>query len=136
MSKTSVRLSVVGLLLIPLVMPLLGQRPIAGDVPPVNNLPNPFEQIDSWGTLPEGRSWGSVPAVNIDPDGRSLWVLERCGTKSWQSGSLSSCAGQTLPPLMKFDTRSGKMLHAIGSGLFVFPHALGVDGDGNLWVAD
>ncbi len=108
----------------------------AQDVEPVNHLPNPYETVRNWGSLPDGRAWGSVPAVEIDPDGRSLWVLDRCGTQSWQSAGLSSCAGQTLPPVMKFDTRTGELLEAFGSGLFVFPHALHVDREGNVWVAD
>jgi len=126
-----------------LMLPLLlavgrvgAQSPDEAGVGPVNNLANPYEEVDGWGELPEGRSWGSVPAVSIDPDGRSLWVLDRCGTKSWQSAGISSCAGQKLPPVMKFDTRTGKMLLAFGSRMFVFPHAMGVDAQGNVWVAD
>ena len=108
----------------------------AQEVRPVNNLPNPYETVRNWGSLPDGRAWGSVPAVQIDPDGRSLWVLDRCGTLSWQSSGISSCAGQNLPPVMKFDTRTGEFLEAFGSGMFVFPHALHVDREGNVWVAD
>ncbi|HET9948870.1 MAG TPA: peptidyl-alpha-hydroxyglycine alpha-amidating lyase family protein [Longimicrobiales bacterium] len=108
----------------------------AQEVEPVNHLPNPYETVMGWGKLPPGREWGSVPAVQIDPDGRSLWVLDRCGTKSWQSVGPSSCAGQDLPPVMKLDTRTGELLLAFGAGLFVFPHALHVDPAGNVWVAD
>jgi sugar lactone lactonase YvrE len=111
--------------------PLHGQQ-----VEPVNHLPNPYETVMSWGELPDGRAWGSVPAVQIDPDGRSLWVLDRCGTRSWQSAGVSSCAGQDLPPVMQFDTSSGRLLQAFGSGLFVFPHALHVDPSGNVWIAE
>lgn len=110
---------------------VLGQQ-----IEPVNHLPNPFETVRDWGSLPDGREWGSVPAVHIDPDGRSLWVLDRCGTLSWQSVGPGSCAGQELPPVMKLDTRTGEPLDAFGSGLFVFPHAMHVDPEGNVWVAD
>jgi len=108
----------------------------AQQVEPVNYLPNPYETVRDWGTLPDGREWGSVPAVQIDPDGRSLWVLDRCGTRSWQSAGISSCAGQALPPVMKLDTRTAEVLLAFGSGMFVFPHAMHVDPEGNVWVAD
>jgi sugar lactone lactonase YvrE len=108
----------------------------AQQIEPVNFLPNPYETVRDWGELPDGRIWGSVPAVQIDPDGRSLWVLDRCGTQSWQSAGISSCAGQNLAPVMKFDTRTGELLHAFGAGIFVFPHALHVDPEGNVWVAD
>jgi sugar lactone lactonase YvrE len=108
----------------------------AQNVEPVNHLPNPYETVRDWGALPDGRAWGSVPAVHIDPDGRTLWVLDRCGTRSWQSVGVSSCAGQGLPPVMRLDTSTGELLEAFGTGLFVFPHALHVDPEGNVWVAD
>jgi sugar lactone lactonase YvrE len=108
----------------------------AQGVEPVNHLPNPYETVLDWGVLPDGREWGSVPAVHIDPDGRTLWVMDRCGTLSWQSVGVSSCAGQALPPVMRFDTETGEMLDAFGGGLFVFPHAMHVDAEGNVWVAD
>src|SRR6266550_6376353 len=37
-----------------------------------NDLPNPYRPGVSWGQLPEGRKWGSVASVTIDPDGK-LW---------------------------------------------------------------
>ena len=56
-----------------------------GDVQPTNNQPNPYRTIASYFKLPDGREWGSTSAVEIDKDGRSIWVAERCGT--------NSCAG-------------------------------------------
>ncbi len=49
--------------------------------------PNPYRTIENWAKLPEGRTWGSTAAVDIDRDGKSVWVAERCGA--------NSCAGQT-----------------------------------------
>ena len=46
---------------------------------PTNSLPNPYRSIDNWAQLPEGRNWGSTSAVDIDVDGTSVWVGERCG---------------------------------------------------------
>ena len=40
--------------------------PEHADVEPVNHLPNPYETVRNWGTLPNGRTWGSVSAVNVD----------------------------------------------------------------------
>jgi len=96
-------------------------------VEPVNNLPNPYETIRNWGNLPAGRTWGGVTAVQVDPDGKSLWVAERCGG--------ASCAGSNVPVVLKFD-ESGKLVKSFGAGLFVFPHGLHVDRDGNVWVTD
>ena len=33
------------------------------NVTPINNLPNPYETRRDWGTLPDGREWGSVSAL-------------------------------------------------------------------------
>ena len=93
---------------------------------PINDLPNPYSSIDGWGKLPDGREWGSTAGVDIDPDG-SLWAIDRCGG--------NSCAGSDLDPIVKFDA-AGNVTAAIGGGLFLFPHGLHVDSDGNVWVTD
>ena len=106
----------------------------SGAVTPVNDLPNPYEAVRNWGTLPEGRIWGSTGAVNVDRDGTSIWAIERCGSHSWQAAG-GSCAGSDLPAVLKFDA-SGKLVRSFGGGIFIFPHGLHVDRDGNVWVAD
>ena len=94
---------------------------------PTNTLPNPYRSIENWAKLPPGRTWGSTAGVWIDPDGTSIWVAERCGA--------NSCAGSNLDPVLKFDA-SGKLVKSFGAGLFVFPHGIHVDRDGNVWVTD
>ena len=97
------------------------------DVRPVNDLPNPYETTRNWGTMPEGRTWGSTAGIDVDPDGKSIWALDRCGA--------NSCAGSSLPVVLKFDS-SGKLLRSFGAGIFIFPHGIHVDRDGNVWVTD
>ena len=46
------------------------------------SLPNPYRVIENYFKLPEGRTIGSTPAIDIDRDGRSIWVFERCGRAS------------------------------------------------------
>ena len=46
---------------------------------PINHLPNPYETVRDFGTLPDGRTWGSVSALNVDIDGVHIWVADRCG---------------------------------------------------------
>ena len=94
---------------------------------PVNDRPNPYKTIENWARMPEGRTWGSTSAVDIDKDGTSIWVAERCGT--------NSCLNSTLDPVMKFDA-TGKMVASFGAGMMVFPHGIHVDTDGNIWVTD
>jgi len=114
---------------------VFAQSGLAQEIDPVNHLPNPYETVRDWGSLPEGEVWGSVPGLQIDPDGYSLWVMDRCRTHSWQPG-VHSCAGRDLPPIMKFDTRTGERVLAFGEDEFVFPHAIHVDFEGNVWIAE
>ena len=94
---------------------------------PTNSLPNPYRSVENWAKMPEGRTWGSTAGVWIDPDGASVWVAERCGA--------NSCAGSNLAPVLKFDA-SGNLVKSFGAGMFVFPHGIFVDRDGNVWVTD
>jgi len=40
-----------------------------------------------------------------------------------------------VPPILKFDS-SGNLVKSFGAGMFIFPHKIYMDRDGNLWVAD
>jgi DNA-binding beta-propeller fold protein YncE len=111
-----------------------------GDLQPTNDLPNPYQTLAPWGDLPEGRTWGALNAVAIDNDGESVWVANRCGANpdippGESPFAYDSCAGSTVAPIMKFDS-SGKLLKSFGAGMFVFPHKIYVDADGNVWVVD
>jgi len=107
---------------------LLGSAVVAQDaVTPTNDLPNPYQTVANSLKLPNGRTWGSTSAVEIDKDGKSIWVAERCGA--------NTCAGSTLDPILKFDA-SGNLVKSFGSGMFIFPHGVLVDRDGNVWVTD
>jgi streptogramin lyase len=96
------------------------------DAPP-NSQPNPYRTIENWGKLPEGRTWGSTSAVAHDREG-NIWVAERCGA--------NSCAGKAdVAPILKFDA-AGNLLKSFGAGMFIFPHAILIDRQGNIWVTD
>ena len=94
--------------------------------PPPNDLPNPYMTVTGWAKLPDGRRWGSTAGVSVAPDGH-VWAYDRCGA--------NSCADSPLDPIVEFDS-SGKALRHFGAGLFVQPHGLSVDRDGNVWVTD
>jgi DNA-binding beta-propeller fold protein YncE len=100
---------------------------VAQPTAPLNALPNPYRSIENWARMPDGRTWGSSAGVYVDPTGTSVWVAERCGA--------NSCAGSDLAPILRFDM-SGRLLKAFGAGMFVFPHGIFVDQDGNVWVTD
>jgi sugar lactone lactonase YvrE len=97
-------------------------------VQPINDLPNPYRTVENFFQLPAGRQWGATSAVDIDRDGRSIWVAERCGGNS-------SCLVNNVDPILKFDA-SGKLVTSFGRGMIVSPHGIHVDRDGNIWVTD
>jgi DNA-binding beta-propeller fold protein YncE len=92
-----------------------------------NDYPNPYRTVEGWAKMPAGRTWGSTSSVDIDKDGVSVWVGERCGS--------NSCLNSTLDPVLKFDS-TGKLVASFGSGLVIFPHGITVDRDGNVWIVD
>jgi sugar lactone lactonase YvrE len=69
---------------------------------------------------------GSTSSVFVAPGGH-VWVAERCG--------VNNCAGSNLAPVLEFDS-SGKLLKSFGAGMFLFPHSILLDKDGNLWISD
>jgi streptogramin lyase len=102
---------------------------LAAQSAPVNDAPNPYRTVENWAQLPEGRMWGSLSAVEIDKDGKSIWVAERCG------GNSACLESPTVDPILKFDA-AGKLVKSFGAGLLVSPHGIFVDRDGNVWVTD
>jgi DNA-binding beta-propeller fold protein YncE len=109
------------------ILVALGVTVFAQNTSQNNSQPNPYRTIENWAKLPDGRNWGSTSAVDIDRDGRSVWVAERCGA--------NSCAGKSDDPILHFDA-SGKLVKSFGSGMFLFPHGIAVDKDGNVWITD
>lgn len=101
-----------------------GVRAQASAVP--NSQPNPYRTVEHWFTLPEGRTMGSTSAVWVVPSGH-IWVAERCG--------VNSCANSNLAPVFEFDA-GGKLLKSWGESMFVFPHGIWIEKDGNVWLTD
>src|SRR5262249_25083089 len=92
-----------------------------------NAAPNSYRAVENGEKLAEGRGWGQAIGVDIDRDGTSVWVFDRCGAKTWE--------GSNIPPIQKFDA-SGKLVTSFGAGMINWPHGLFADRDGNVWVTD
>jgi sugar lactone lactonase YvrE len=92
-----------------------------------NDPPNPYRAVEGWVKLPDERKWGQTISIDVDPDGKSIWVFERCGG--------TTCDGSDIAPILKID-ESGKVVKSFGAGMFIFPHGLHLDRDGNVWVTD
>jgi DNA-binding beta-propeller fold protein YncE len=107
---------------------LSGERGYAQSEGDPNAAPNPYRLDEGWAKLPEGRKWGAAVGVDIDRDGKSVWVFDRCATAD-------DCSGSKLAPIQKFDA-AGKLVTSFGAGMFNYPHGLYVDRDNNIWVSD
>jgi DNA-binding beta-propeller fold protein YncE len=100
-------------------------------VTPVNAGANPYRVIRDWAQLTtSARPWGGSNGVAIDRDGRTVWAVDRCS-----AGTTPGCLGSPFNPVHHFDA-DGKEIRSFGAGLFVWPHGIHVDRDGNVWVAD
>jgi sugar lactone lactonase YvrE len=108
-----------------------GGTPQTDQQPPINSGANPYRVIRDWAQLTlENRPWGGSNGVAIDKDGKTVWAVDRCSP-----GTTPGCLGSTANPVHHFD-EAGREIRSFGSGLFVWPHGIHVDRDGNVWVAD
>ena len=105
-----------------------GERTAAQTPADPNVAPNTYRVDEGWAKLPPGRKWGAAIGVDIDRDGKSVWVFDRCATAD-------DCSTSNLAPIQKFDA-SGKLVASFGGGMFIYPHGLFIDRDGNVWVSD
>jgi len=99
----------------------------AQSLQPRPDVPTPYRTIERWITMPAGRTMGSTSAIEVERDGRSVWVADRCGGASRMDSALA--------PILKFDP-SGTLTASVGAGLFLVPHGIYVDRNGNIWVTD
>ena len=108
-----------------------GGTPQNINLPPVNSGANPYKVIRDWAKLDkEGRPWGGSNGVAIDRDGKTVWATDRCSP-----GFIPGCLGHKGNPVHHFDAE-GRELISFGGGMFVWPHGIHVDRDGNVWVTD
>jgi len=96
--------------------------------------PNPNVTI-AWGTLPEGREWGSTAGVDIDPTDGNVVAYERCGAGNFGAGVPINCDTNSVDPIFKFD-HEGNIIKNFGAGIFMTPHGIHADTEGNIWVTD
>jgi sugar lactone lactonase YvrE len=77
----------------------------------------PYRLVPNWGVLPDGATWGEVPGMAIDADGR-IFAFHR-----------------SPRPIVELDA-SGRVLKQWGDEMFAWPHGMRVDRFGYLWITD
>src|SRR5262245_26674758 len=78
---------------------------------------NPYRLPEGCPQLPTGMKFGAVISADTDAKG-NVWVFHRSD-----------------PTILQFDS-SGKLLKSFGTNMFVQPHGMAIDREGNLWVTD
>ncbi len=96
--------------------------------------PNPYRVVEDWARLPDGRTMGAVGKVVIDPDGEHIWAVIRCDATAPERFG-NECLDSDLDPILQFD-QEGNVVQSFGGGLFIWPHGIDVDREGNVWVTD
>lgn len=100
---------------------------------PAQSLPNPYRLVENWARMPDGREIGAVGDVATDPTGEYIWAVLRCDAGPEVFGW--ECLDSGLDTVFKFN-QNGTVAASFGGGLFIWPHGIDVDNDGNVWVAD
>ena len=117
-------------------------------------LPNPYRPVrglaDGGGPFVPGGEWAMRPAgppasMYVDVDGESIWAVIRCDETSPLPVANGGRFGidcltsdnkiKNIDTIFKFDPK-GKIVKSFGRGMFIWPHGLLVDRDGNVWVTD
>jgi len=90
----------------------------------VNDAPNPYHLVNDWAQTP--RPW--APTNNVFVDAKdNIWVFDRCEDKG--------CPGSSIAPIWELSS-DGKVMKNFGGGMFVFPHQVVPEKDGNVFVVD
>ena len=97
--------------------------------------PNPYRIVEGWAQLPNGRPMGAVGKVVIDLDGKSVWALVRCEALADPARFGDECRDSKTDPILKFSPE-GKVVKSFGGGMFIWPHGMAIDKDGNIYVTD
>ena len=126
----------------------LAQGPTDNPYRPVRGLADgggPSIPGGEWAKLPGGREMGPPASVQVDVDGESIWAFIRCDETSpvpvargGRFGIDCMNADGTLKPhdtIYKFDAK-GNVVKSFGAQMFIWPHGLHIDREGNVWATD
>jgi len=94
--------------------------------------PNPFKEAGPWLKLPDNRCPGAGGDVDIDPTGEFVWAIIRCDSTG---ATGRECLNSELDPILKIN-QQGEVVTSFGGGMFIWPHGIEVDYEGNVWVTD
>ena len=136
------------------LMIVLSSAPLFGQ----SGLPNPYRPVKGladggglmvpggdWARLPGGREMGPPASMHVDIDGESVWAFIRCDETNPVTIANGGRFGidcldtagrvKNIDTIYKFD-KNGNVVKSFGAGMFIWPHGLHVDREGNVWATD
>lgn len=108
---------------------LAGCATLSGPVPP--GLTLNLEETGPWPRLAAGRPLGQTTGIDVDGEGL-VYIFHRAGRKWIEPFPAEPIAQDTIAVA----DRSGRLIANWGKDLFIMPHGLSLDRDGNIWVTD
>ena len=97
------------------------------------------------GATSGGREMGPPASMHVDIDGESIWAFIRCDETNpvtlANGGRFGiDCLDKTgriknIDTIYKFNA-NGEVVKSFGAGMFIWPHGLHVDKEGNVWATD
>ena len=123
-----------------------------------SGLPNPYRPVKGladgagsmvpggdWARLPGGREMGPPASMHVDIDGESIWAFIRCDETNPVTLANGGRFGidcldkngriKNIDTIYKFNA-NGEVVKSFGAGMFIWPHGLHVDKEGNVWATD
>ena len=93
----------------------------------------PHHQVaQDWPALPKDHVLGMCAGVGVDSHNR-VFVLHRSG-RLWSNPFPTEPIA--APTVSVIDGATGRLLNSWGANLFIMPHGLTIDHEGNVWLTD
>lgn len=93
-----------------------------------------YRQVLPWGPVPEDPAKIGPGEGYIVRNKDVFWEIGRVAVN--RKGDRLYAFRRSDPPILQIDPATGKILKEFGTGMFVWPHGLYIDDDGNIWATD
>jgi peptidylamidoglycolate lyase len=88
--------------------------------------------VKEWPNLPDNLKLGNPTGLGVDPE-NNIVVFHRAN-RTWQQPMPKDKIQNNT--ILTLDKKTGNVLKSWGKDIFIMPHGLEVDSEGNVWVTD
>lgn len=93
-----------------------------------------YRMVVPWGPVPEDPATIGPGAGYVVRNKDVFWEIGRVAVNT--KGDRLYAFRRSDPPILQIDPRTGAILKEFGTGMFVWPHGLYIDDEGNIWATD